>query len=56
LPAEFLVLAALVVLNLRGVKESVNVLAPIFVVFVVAHVVTITEVKAAGCSDGAARS
>jgi amino acid transporter len=42
LPAEFLVLAALVVLNLRGVKESVNVLAPIFVVFVLAHVVTIT--------------
>ncbi len=42
LPAEFLVLAALVVLNLRGVKESVNVLAPIFVVFVVAHIVAIT--------------
>ncbi|HEV2721610.1 MAG TPA: amino acid permease, partial [Thermoanaerobaculia bacterium] len=30
LPAEFLVIGLLVVLNLRGVRESVNVLAPIF--------------------------
>ncbi len=41
LPVEYVVLALLVVLNLRGVKESVNVLAPIFVVFIVAHVVSI---------------
>ncbi len=41
-PAEFLVLAVLVVLNLRGVRESVNILAPIFVVFIITHVVAIT--------------
>ncbi len=37
LTAEFAVLAFLVVLNLRGVKESVNVLAPIFLLFIVTH-------------------
>jgi amino acid transporter len=42
LPIEFIVLAALVVLNLRGAKESVNILAPIFVVFIFAHIITIT--------------
>jgi amino acid transporter len=41
LPAEFLVIAVLVVLNLRGVRESVNILAPIFLVFIVTHVVAI---------------
>jgi hypothetical protein len=41
LPAEFLVIGILVVLNLRGVRESVNVLAPIFLVFIVTHVVAI---------------
>ncbi len=37
LPAEFIILALLVILNLRGVKESVNILAPIFVLFIVTH-------------------
>lgn len=37
LPAEFLILFVLVVLNLRGIKESVNVLAPIFVLFIITH-------------------
>jgi amino acid transporter len=41
-PAEFVVLALLIVLNLRGVRESVNVLAPIFVLFVVTHALAIT--------------
>lgn len=41
LPAEFLILGLLVVLNLRGVRESVNILAPIFVIFIIAHVVAI---------------
>ena len=41
LPAEFLVIGLLVVLNLRGVRESVNVLAPIFLVFIVTHAVAI---------------
>ncbi len=37
LTAEILVLVFLVVLNLRGVKESVLVLAPIFIVFALSH-------------------
>jgi len=37
LPAEFAILFILIVLNLRGVKESVNILAPIFVLFIVTH-------------------
>jgi len=37
IPAEFLVLSILIVLNLRGVKESVKVLAPIFVAFIATH-------------------
>ena len=41
LPAEFLILGVLVVLNLRGVRESVNILAPIFVVFIVTHAIAI---------------
>jgi amino acid transporter len=41
---EFVILAFLVVLNLRGVKESVNLLAPIFVAFVVMHVFVIIYV------------
>ena len=42
LPAEFAVVAGLVLLNLRGVKESVIVLTPIFVAFIVSHVGLIT--------------
>jgi amino acid transporter len=37
LPMKFLVLALLVLLNLRGVKESVMVLVPIFLTFVATH-------------------
>jgi hypothetical protein len=47
LPAEFLVIGLLVVLNLRGVRESVNVLAPIFLVFIVTHAVAIVYAVAA---------
>lgn len=36
-PMKFVVLGMLVVLNLRGVKESVQVLVPIFIVFVGTH-------------------
>ncbi len=35
--AEFAAIGLLVILNLRGVKESVTILAPIFMVFVVTH-------------------
>jgi amino acid transporter len=40
-PTEFFVIGILIVLNLRGVRESVYILAPIFVVFVVTHVLAI---------------
>lgn len=41
LAAEFAVLSGLMVLNLRGVKESVSILMPIFVVFLATHLVAI---------------
>jgi amino acid transporter len=68
LATEVVVIVALVVLNIRGVRESVLVLAPVFAVFVVTHLVvivggiaghaaqlpaTVTAVKS-GFSDGLA--
>jgi amino acid transporter len=41
LPVEFLAIGLLVVLNLRGVRESVTILAPVFLLFLVTHVVLI---------------
>ncbi len=41
LPIEAVTILVLVILNLRGVKESVSVLAPIFAFFVLTHVVLI---------------
>src|SRR5216110_524245 len=41
-PIEFAVIGLLIVINLRGVRESVNILAPIFVVFVITHAIAIT--------------
>ena len=41
LPAEFLCIAGLTALNLRGVKESVLVLMPIFLAFMLSHVALI---------------
>ncbi|MBF5045248.1 APC family permease [Aggregicoccus sp. 17bor-14] len=41
LPAVFAVIALLVLMNLRGVKESVTVLTPIFLAFLVGHAVLI---------------
>jgi amino acid transporter len=38
LPADFLVVTMLTGLNLRGVKESVLILTPIFIAFIVSHV------------------
>jgi amino acid transporter len=37
LPAEFVVVGWLILLNLRGVKESVYVLTPIFLAFILSH-------------------
>ena len=41
LTAEFVILLLLLILNLRGVKESVEILTPIFLVFVGTHLVMI---------------
>jgi amino acid transporter len=38
LPAEFAVVGWLILLNMRGIKESVYVLTPIFLAFIVSHV------------------
>src|SRR5512133_1899055 len=41
LPLEAVAIGLLVILNLRGVKESVTILAPIFGLFVVTHLVLV---------------
>jgi amino acid transporter len=41
LPVEIAVLVVLIILNLRGVKESVKALIPIFLIFCVTHLVLI---------------
>jgi len=41
LGVEFAAIALLMVLNLRGVKESVSILAPVFVLFLVTHAILI---------------
>lgn len=40
-PFEILAIVFLVVINLRGIKESVTMLAPIFIVFILTHVLMI---------------
>src|SRR6266568_811163 len=44
LTLEFVAIAALMVLNLRGVKESVTILAPVFVVFLITHAILLLGV------------
>jgi amino acid transporter len=41
LPAEYVVIALLTVLNLRGVKESVRTLVPVFLIFLATHAILI---------------
>ncbi len=41
LPVEFGAIGLLVLMNLRGVKESVTILVPIFLAFVISHVILI---------------
>ena len=41
LPFEFVILAILTLMNLRGVKESITILAPIFVVFLITHAIAL---------------
>jgi amino acid transporter len=40
-PVEFAVIGLFTVMNLRGVKESVKVMMPIFLLFIVTHIVLI---------------
>ncbi len=42
LPSEYLVICLLIALNLRGVKESIKALLPIFLVFLAAHALLIS--------------
>ncbi len=51
LPVEFAAIALLMLLNLRGVKESVSFLAPIFFAFVVTHVILLVGVFVTHGSD-----
>jgi amino acid transporter len=46
LPLEFAAIGVLTILNMRGVKESVTTLAPIFVGFLVTHVILLVGVIA----------
>src|SRR5881628_100802 len=41
LPTEFALIAVMIILNLRGVRESVNILTPVFLLFIVTHVAAI---------------
>jgi amino acid transporter len=41
LPAEYAAIALLIALNLRGVKESVQVLLPVFLIFIATHALLI---------------
>lgn len=41
LPFEFFILGVLTLMNLRGVKESITILAPIFVVFLITHAIAL---------------
>lgn len=42
-PFACFLLVALIVLNIRGVKESITVLAPIFMVFIVTHIIMLFD-------------
>src|ERR1043165_301737 len=44
LPAEYFTVIVLLVMNLRGIKESIKILVPIFLLFVLTHVVMLGSV------------
>ncbi len=54
LPSAMAALALLTVLNLRGVKESVTALAPVFMVFLVTHAVLLAVAIGGHVSDAGA--
>jgi len=51
LPLEFAGIGLLMVMNLRGVKESVTILAPIFIGFLITHVILIVGVIVGRASE-----
>jgi amino acid transporter len=53
-PVAAFLIVVLIVLNIRGVKESIAVLAPIFVVFILAHLLLLGYGLAAGSQRAAA--
>jgi amino acid transporter len=53
MPLVFGVLILLTILNLRGVKESVSAIAPVFVLFIVTHVVLLLLVFGGHLGDAA---
>ncbi|MGB8959197.1 MAG: APC family permease [Candidatus Aminicenantales bacterium] len=60
-PFEIMAIAFLVVINLRGIRESVTMLAPIFIVFILTHVLLIgygifSHVPEIGAVAGTVRS
>ena len=57
LPTEAAVIVVLILMNLRGVKESVTVLAPIFGAFLLTHAVLIVGgIGAALCTTSRGRA
>ena len=51
LPIEALAIVLLVILNIRGVKESVSILIPVFLVFLVTHAVVLLSTLALHARD-----
>jgi len=43
IPVAVLLIVLLIILNIRGVKESITILAPIFMVFVVSHILLLVD-------------
>lgn len=41
LPFEFLIILILIIINIRGVKESITLLTPIFIIFILSHLLLI---------------
>src|SRR6266849_1084470 len=51
LPVEFIVIGSLMIMNLRGVKESVTAMMPIFLAFLVTHAILIVGVIAVHATE-----
>ena len=51
LPVEFTVLGLLMLMNMRGIKESVKILTPVFIVFLITHAALIAGVIGSHVSE-----